>query len=56
MPVTHETLRQLRLNPEQVEKLKMQEPSPSKYQNPTTGILSPLVESQYTTLHNKKVK
>ena len=57
MPVNHDTLRHMHLNPEQVEKLLMQEPSPSKskYQNPSTGILSPLVDSHYATLHKRKV-
>ena len=34
----------------------MQEPSPLKYQNPTTGLLSPLIDSQYVVHHNSKVK
>ena len=46
-PVTHDTARQLRLAPQQVEKLMLQEPSPLKYHNPATGLLSPLVESVY---------
>ena len=34
----------------------LQEPSPLKYQNPVNGILSPLIDSQYVKMHNKKVK
>ena len=55
MPVTNETLRQMQLQPQQMTKLMMQEPSPTKYSNPATGLLSPLIDSQYVKLHNKKV-
>lgn len=34
----------------------MQAPSPSKYQNPQTGMLSPLIDSQYVVQHNAKLK
>lgn len=54
--VTDETLRQLKLHPKQIDKLKMQAPSPSKYQNPQTGMLSPLIDSQYVVQHNAKLK
>ena len=55
-PVTNETLKELRLNPEQIEKLLLQEPNTRKYANPSNGILSPLIDSQYVVMHNKKVK
>jgi len=30
--------------------------SPTKYSDPSTGLLSPLIESQYVKLHKSKVK
>lgn len=54
--MTKETLKHLNLNPEQLSKLMMQDASPTKYQNPNNGILSPLIDSQYVVQHNKKVK
>ena len=55
-PISDQTLRELRLQPEQIEKLVMQEPNTRKYANPSSGILSPLIDSSYVQMHNKKVK
>ena len=55
-PVTQDTLRKLKLLPEQAEKLMMQEAtSPQKYSDPSTGVMASLVESKYRTQHLQKV-
>ena len=54
--MTKETLSKLKLHPEQLIKLMMQESSPLKYQNPANGMLSPLINNMYVSQHNKKVK
>ena len=42
--------------PEQAEKLRMQdETSPTKYSDPSTGMMASLVESKYATAHRQKV-
>ena len=46
-PLTKDSLRKMKLLPEQLEKLMLQMPSPQKYSNPATGILSPLIDSDY---------
>ena len=46
----------LRMLPEHAEKLMLQEPSPlKKYAQPHNGMLSALVDNEYTRHHRQKV-
>ena len=54
--MSNDVIQKLKLYPEQAEKLRMQdETSPSKFSDPSTGMLASLVESKYATAHRQKV-
>ena len=51
-PVTEASMTGLRMLPEHAEKLMLQEPSPlKKYAQPHNGMLSALVDNEYTRRH-----
>ena len=55
-PVTEASMTGLRMLPEHAEKLMLQEPSPlKKYAQPHNGMLSALVDNEYTRRHRQQV-
>ena len=55
-PFTEETLKQLRLDKSEINKLLLQEKSPSKYQNEGHAMLRQLTENMYRKQQQNKVK
>lgn len=53
---TEETLKQLRLDKSEINKLLLQEKSPSKYQNEGHAMLRQLTENMYRKQQQNKVK
>jgi hypothetical protein len=45
--ITNEHIKQLKLSPQQIQKLILQQPSPSKYSSSNHGMLKPLLEADY---------